>query len=108
MSERQFLLASLFDYVKQLQAQESGENVVVSARHGMPEVVKEIAHVRQLEARAAEVADVAGKLLDDLQGYEKLSQVVLELVKDLKHQHNELFESWSRDVVSYIRSNTLR
>ncbi|KAG5867051.1 hypothetical protein JTB14_004845 [Gonioctena quinquepunctata] len=105
--ERQFLMISLYDYVKQIQSQAASENPAVSTRYDTPQVVREITIIRQLEARANEIQKVARKLLGDLQGFEDLNQVVGELAKDLKQQHNELFEAWSTEVVGFVNDNTL-
>ncbi|XP_074038391.1 dynein cytoplasmic heavy chain beethoven [Leptinotarsa decemlineata] len=105
--ERQFLMVSLYDYVKQIQSQAASENPVVSTRYDTPEVVKEITVIRQLEGRANEILKVAQKLLGDLQGYQDLNQVVTELAKDLKQQHNELFEAWSSEIIGSISDNSL-
>lgn len=64
--------------------------------------------IRQLEAKANEIKNVSQKLLDDLQGFQNLNRIVIELTKELKDQHNELFEAWSSEVISSINDNTLR
>lgn len=107
LSERQYLLTSTYDYIKQIQSQSTSENTI-STKHGTPEVVKEIIMIRQLEAKANEIKNVSQKLLDDLQGFQNLNRIVIELTKELKDQHNELFEAWSSEVISSINDNTLR
>lgn len=107
LSERQYLLTSMYDYIKQIQSQSTSENTVTT-KHGAPEVVKDIIMIRQLEAKANEIKNVSQKLLEDLQGFQNLNQIVLGLIKELKDQHNELFEAWSSEIISYINDNTLR
>ncbi|XP_018579489.1 cytoplasmic dynein 2 heavy chain 1 [Anoplophora glabripennis] len=106
LSERQHLLTSMYDYIKQIQTQSTSENTI-STRHGTPEVIKDIIMIRQLEAKASEIKNVSQKLLEDLQGFQNLNQIVLELIKELKDQHNELFEAWSSEIISFINDNTL-
>lgn len=48
------------------------------------------------------------KLLSDLPGYEDLQVVVTDLLKDLKHQHSELFDSWTRELTMQINNKSLR
>ncbi|XP_056634261.1 cytoplasmic dynein 2 heavy chain 1 [Diorhabda sublineata] len=105
--ERQFLLVALYDYLKQIQSQTTSENYTIATRYDTPEVVKDIIMIRQLEAKANEAQKVAQKLLQDLQGYDDLNEVISGLIKDLKQQHNELFESWSSEITGYIKSNAL-
>lgn len=99
---------SLFDYIKQIQSQASTDNFIISTNREVPEVVKEILIVRQLESRANEVFTVSHKLLDDLQGSEDLNIIVTEMIKDMKQQHNELFESWCTEIIGYIKDQSLR
>uniref|UniRef100_A0A6P7FU93 Cytoplasmic dynein 2 heavy chain 1 n=1 Tax=Diabrotica virgifera virgifera TaxID=50390 RepID=A0A6P7FU93_DIAVI len=107
IKERQFLLVALYDYLKQIQSQTASENFIIATRYDTPEVVKDIIMIRQLESKANEVNKVSQKLLKDLQGYDDLREMITELIKDLKQQHNELFESWSSEIMGYIKNNAL-
>ncbi|CAH2008775.1 unnamed protein product [Acanthoscelides obtectus] len=107
LSERQYLLSLLFDYIKQIQSETISESPVINTRYDIPQIVKEITQVRQLESRAKEVQNVANKLLSDLQSYEDLMPLANETMKDLKQQHNELFETWASDVIEHIKANRL-
>lgn len=100
-SERQYLLSSLNDYLQQLR------NEIVS-KYEVPEIVQEIMSVRQLEAKATDMQNIAEKLLNDLHGYEQFIQKVSEFLKDLKQQHGDLFDSWTAEITSQIESNKLR
>ncbi|CAH1183888.1 unnamed protein product, partial [Phaedon cochleariae] len=105
--ERQFLMVSLYDYVKQIQTQSASENLQVPTKLDAPQVVREISLVRQLEGRANEVRRVSEKLLSDLQNYGDLSEVVEEMARELKQQHESLFEAWCSEIIGYINDNTL-
>jgi hypothetical protein len=106
LSERQHLLNSLYDYVRHLQSQNISENTL-NVRYATPQVVAEVIMTKQLEAKATEVLQTSQKLLEDLNGYESLKQMVTELLKDLKQQHTELFESWTREISSLIKEDIL-
>ncbi|RZC33069.1 cytoplasmic dynein 2 heavy chain 1 [Asbolus verrucosus] len=106
LSERQHLLNSLYDYVRHLQSQNTSENTL-NTKYDTPQVVAEVIMTKQLEAKANEVLKTSQKLLEDLNGYENLKQMVTELLKDLKQQHTELFESWTSEISSLIKDGTL-
>ncbi|XP_015834463.1 cytoplasmic dynein 2 heavy chain 1 [Tribolium castaneum] len=106
LSERQHLLNSLYDYVRHLQSQNTSENHL-NVKYDTPQVVAEVIMTKQLEAKANEVLQTSEKLLQDLNGYENLKQIVSELLKDLKQQHTELFESWTREITSLIKKGIL-
>lgn len=106
LSERQQLLNSLYDYVRHLQSQNTTENTL-NVKNDTPQIVAEVIVTKQLEAKANEVLQTSEKLLHDLNGYENLKQIVSELLKDLKQQHNELFDSWTREVSSLIKKDIL-
>lgn len=106
-SERQFLLNNLFDYVKHIQSQINSDNIT-NDRFNTPQIVKDINHARLMENNVAEIQEVAENLLDDLPNYENLKQILGELSKELKQQLVELFESWSSEIISYIKDNSLR
>ncbi|CAG9863949.1 unnamed protein product [Phyllotreta striolata] len=108
IKERQYLLASIHDYLKSIQSEATSENHAINMRYDIPEVVKDIIQLRQLESKVNEVHKVALKILQDLQGYEDLNRRILEISKDLKRQHHELFDSWCADVLIYIKNNTLK
>ena len=62
---------------------------------------------KQLEAKANKVLQTSQKLLEDLKGFESLQQMVTELLKDLKQQHAELFDSWTSEISSLIKEGVL-
>lgn len=99
-SERQYLLSSLNDYLQQLRSQVASKEV--------GQIVEEITSVRQLEAKATDMQNIAEKLLNDLHGYEQFVQKVSDFLKDLKQQNGDLFDSWTAEVTSQIESNKLR
>lgn len=100
-------MASLNDYLQQLQNQISQETVT-NPKYEVPQVVQEIISVRQLEAKVVDVQNVAEKLLNDLDGYEKLIRKVSGFLKEVRQQHSELFDSWTAQVTSQIENNSLR
>lgn len=55
-----------------------------------------------------EVDKIAQQLLSDLKGYADLGAKIAELLKDLKQQHQELFDSWTSEVMEKISDSTLR
>lgn len=58
--------------------------------------------------QAVIVQQTMEKLLNDLPGYEDLQVVVVDLLKDLKNQHSELFDSWTRELTVQINNKSLR
>ncbi|XP_044749353.1 cytoplasmic dynein 2 heavy chain 1 [Coccinella septempunctata] len=106
LAERQYLLTSLHDYVRQLQTQTSADMNYLSYTE-TPMIVKELMMTRQLESRAKEVLTTSERLLNDLQEYENLHSTVVELMRELKKQHMELFDSWTSEITRRINDNTL-
>lgn len=51
---------------------------------------------------------ISDLLLNDLKGYADLNGKVTDLLKDLKQQHQELFDSWTGEVLDKIKDSTLR
>lgn len=107
LGERQYLLTALQDYVKQLQTQTSADMNYLGQSE-TPMIVKELMMTRQLESRAREVQTTSEKLLDDLEEFDNLNSTVVELLKELKKQHMELFDSWTSEITRRINDNTLR
>ncbi|XP_050308266.1 cytoplasmic dynein 2 heavy chain 1-like [Anthonomus grandis grandis] len=106
-AERQFLLKSLSEYIGQIQNQSNLEITKIATRQETSETIREIIHVRQLEAKANEVLLVVEKLLDDLEGYVATREFTMGVLDELKSQHTELFDAWSSDIVADINSNKL-
>lgn len=48
------------------------------------------------------------KLLNDLNGYEDSQVLITDLLKDLKHHHSELLDSWTRQLTLQINNKSLR
>lgn len=107
-AERQFLLNSLKEYITQIQGQSNLDSSKIVTRQETSDSIKEIIFIRQLEGKAGEVVFVMEKLLNDLEGYDGVKDLVLGVQNDLKGQHTELFDSWSADVMADIKSNKLR
>lgn len=55
-----------------------------------------------------EVKKISDILLNDLKGYVDLNAKVTDLAKDLKQQHQELFDSWTSEITDKIKDSTLR
>ncbi|KAJ3658119.1 hypothetical protein Zmor_009877 [Zophobas morio] len=106
LAERQYLLNSLYDYVRHLQSQSSSENTLYT-RYDTPQVVADVIIAKQLEAKDNEVLQTSQKLLEDLKGFESLQQMVTELLKDLKQQNAEVFDSWTSEISSLIKEGVL-
>lgn len=106
-AERQQLLTTLYDYVKQLQTT-TGQETAFNTKYETPQIVSEIIMIRQLEAQGGEIQKTSQKILNDLPGYENLKQTVDELLKDLKVQNNELFDSWVREISNLIKDDVLK
>ena len=100
------MLNSLYDYVRHLQSQSSSENTLYT-RYDTPQVVADVIIAKQLEAKANEVLQTSQKLLEDLKGFESLQQMVTELLKDLKQQNAEVFDSWTSEISSLIKEGVL-
>ncbi|KAK9876588.1 hypothetical protein WA026_013968 [Henosepilachna vigintioctopunctata] len=107
LTERQYLSSALYDYVTQLKTQTSADVTYYAARADTPMIIKELMLTRQLESRAKEVQVAATQFLNDLPDFENLSSMVAELLKDLKKQHTELFDSWTSEISSRINNNSL-
>lgn len=107
-AERQFLLNSLKEYITQIQNQSNLDSSKIVTKQETSDSIKEIIFIRQLEGKAGEVVFVMEKLLNDLEGYAVVKDLVLGVQNDLKGQHTELFDSWSADVMADIKSNKLR
>lgn len=107
-AERQFLLNSLKEYITQIQSQSNLDSSKIVTRQETSDTIKEIIFLRQLEGKAGEVVFVMEKLLNELEGYDGVKDLVLGVQNDLKNQHNELFDSWSADVMADIKNNKLR
>lgn len=105
-SERQYLLTSLNDYLQQLKTQVTLETN--TSKYEVPQIVQEITAVRQLEAKATDMQNIAQKLLNDLHDYEQFILKATEFLKDIKQQHSELFDSWTAEITSQIENNKLR
>lgn len=58
--------------------------------------------------QAIMIQQTSEKLLNDLAGYDELHFAITELMKDLKHQHSELFDSWTRELSTQINNKKLR
>ncbi|XP_066245842.1 cytoplasmic dynein 2 heavy chain 1 [Euwallacea similis] len=106
-AERQFLLNSLSEYITQIQNQANQESSKVNTRQETSETIREIIFIRQLEAKTEEVVFVTEKLLDDLEGCERVREFVLGILNDLKSQDSELFDAWSSGVISDVNGNKL-
>lgn len=98
-----------------------------NSKYDTPQIITKILTTRQLELKvciflilikdhndldlyfkATDVRNILAKLLDDLNGYEKLNLAVIDLLRDIKNQHTELFDSWTSDVNIKIKDKTLR
>lgn len=106
LAERQNLVTALSEYVRQLSSSTPMNKTI--ARYDTPQIIIEINHIRMLESKASIVQQTAEKLLNDLMGYEDLQVVVTDLLKDLKNQHSELFDSWTRELTAQINNKSLR
>ncbi|GLV36076.1 beethoven [Carabus blaptoides fortunei] len=105
LAERQSLLTYLGEYTKHLSGMSvSEENFTKS---DTPKIVLEIANMRQLESKAIMIQQTLEKLLNDLAGYDELHFAITELMNDLKHQHSELFDSWTRELSTQINNKKL-
>lgn len=102
------MLSLLNDYTKQLSNQLLEENQALSTKYDTPQIVNEITAIRQLESKVVDVQKIVEKLLDDLQGSEELKNTIVELLKSVKQQHTELFESWTSEITAKIKDNSLR
>ncbi|KAL3266580.1 hypothetical protein HHI36_010744 [Cryptolaemus montrouzieri] len=107
VTERQYLLTSLHDYVRQLQMQTSADVNYLGAKSDTPLIIKELMMTRQLESRAKEVHTTSERLLNDLHDSENLIAMVVELLKDLKKQHAELFDTWTSEITARINDHSL-
>ncbi|CAH0554579.1 unnamed protein product [Brassicogethes aeneus] len=107
LSERQFLLSSLYEYIKLLQSKINSENNNFSNDIELSTTLKDVVLVKQIETRVKEVKNMAEKILNDLDGYDSINQQVNEILVDLKQQHNELFQSWVNEILSLISNDTL-
>ncbi|XP_017783105.1 PREDICTED: cytoplasmic dynein 2 heavy chain 1 [Nicrophorus vespilloides] len=105
-NERQLLLSLLQDYIKNL-SMKMTETPLLSTKYETPQVVAEIIGTRQLESKANHILTITNNLLDDLYGFEELKQYTSDLIRDLKAQNNELFESWTSEIVAQIRDKSL-
>lgn len=107
-SERQYLLKSLNEYLQLLENESSLEHSTNVVKYEIPQTVQEITSVRQLEAKAEDMQNIAEKLLNDLHGYEQFMQKISGFLKDIKQQHSDLFDSWTAEITSQIETNKLR
>ncbi|KAK4887690.1 hypothetical protein RN001_003961 [Aquatica leii] len=107
LSERQCLLTLLKDHLNQLHDQLSAEVSSGLIKYDTPEVINEILKVKQLESKASEVKNISEKILNDLEGFDELTLVIMQLLKDIKQQHTELFDSWVNGVMLKIKDKTL-
>lgn len=55
-----------------------------------------------------DIQQISEKLLNDLSGNSELNQKVTQLLKDIKQQHNELFDSWTSEITAKIKNKSLR
>ncbi|GFR12638.1 cytoplasmic dynein 2 heavy chain 1 [Trichonephila clavata] len=110
-AERELLLGQLMEYMKTAQqdflACSGGDKTVIPSTHCAPELINDITWIRQLESKIKEVAKVSKSLLNDIDGYQKLSGDIDSLLLDFQSYNKEKLDNWTQEMLDSLRTKSL-